>query len=65
MTQEEFRRLPLLLTPRMASEALGCQVLTLRQLRAANPELATMVPGMKQWRYVKGEIARLARLKFE
>lgn len=53
---------PEFMTPGQAQEALGIKSpKTLRKLRKAKPELAIMLPGMGQWRYVKSRILALTQ----
>jgi hypothetical protein len=65
MTQEDFDKLPLLLSATQTMHAVGCNEETLKNLRESNPELATVLPGMTHHRYVKAVVARLAKLKYK
>lgn len=65
MTQKEFDALPLLLKPEQAMEALGCNEDTLRILREGTPGIAIRLPGMKHHRYLKANIALLAKVEYK
>ena len=64
MTQKEFDALPMLLRAAQAMDALGCDRETLRLLREGAPNIAVQLPGMAENRYIKANIARLAKLEY-
>lgn len=68
MTQQEFDRLPLLLRRAQAMDVLGMDRRKLKVLREmaelSGKPIATQLPGDDEWKYFKGEIARLAKVAY-
>ncbi len=62
MTRDEFNKLPLLIRSADAMKILGYNDDGLRSLRESNPNLTTVPPGMTRFRWVKSELAKIARL---
>ena len=62
MTQEEFDRLPLMLRPGDVKAALGIDREQVVAWRVANPDVATKLPGMRQYRYYKVKVAEVLRV---
>jgi hypothetical protein len=66
MTQEEFDKLPLVLTSGMVREILGVDYHHVTDLAESQPKLVmkgSMQKG-KHLRFYKSEIAKLAKLKY-
>jgi hypothetical protein len=59
MSEAEFGRLPMLLTPGQARAVLGCTKATLRVLRGENTGLGVRLKGMRHWRYRKSAVKQL------
>ena len=58
MNREEFCKLPMLIRREDALRVLGVDARTLDRIRAADPSVATIVPGMRQVRYRKLILAK-------
>lgn len=65
MTQQEFDQLPLLLRPGDVRRALGLDYHEVRELPRKQEGIATKLPGGKQYRFFKSEIAKLAGLEYK
>ena len=62
MTQDEWNDLPMLIRPGDAARVLGVDMRTLQAIGRENDELCVRVPGLKEIRYRKRELAKLLDL---
>ncbi len=65
MTQEEFDKLPLLLSPGQVRVVIGCDQKTVKVLRRIYPQLGVRLRGMKHWRYRKAIVAKLIGIVYK
>lgn len=62
MSDDEFKRLPMLLRAKTVMQLLGVDRRSLEQIRSSNPELGVTIPGLKEVRYRKAGLAKLLKV---
>jgi hypothetical protein len=63
MTQKDIEALPSILRRWQVEQILGLNSEAVRQLRLADPSIATRLPGQTEWRFYKVKILALAGVR--